>query len=151
MSIRKSGGDKRDGLIYHFPPLKLTPRLVSINGGGFARRLRPRVDQSNDESSKFVQLGAVGDDLPEQPLLAPGRKVNPVLASFTIVAEDIHGQRNRPLSKPDEPAPVLLIRLDALVSLLDGGQKQVDKGISTVAAVVEILLGVLRLDTLCDL
>lgn len=64
------------------------------------------------------------------------------LSPLRIIGEDVDGELHVPFAKPDEPAPVFLIRLELAVPRAERRQKLIENDVAANAAVVDVLLAI---------
>lgn len=65
-----------------------------------------------------------------------------------IIREHVDGEPHVAFPKPDEPAPVFLIRLEVSVSRAERRQKLIEDDVATNTAVVDVLLAIGDCDAL---
>ena len=68
--------------------------------------------------------------------------MNSELSCVRIIREHVDGEPHVALPKPDEPAPVFLIRLEVAVSRAERRQKLTENDVAANTAVVDVLLAI---------
>ena len=91
---------------------------------------------------KLFKLWSVADPVEHKQVLRSGGDVDPKSTRIGIVRKDVYGKSHVALAKPDEPTPVLLIRLDVLILSPNGGKQLIDDNIAADAAVIDVLIAI---------
>ena len=97
---------------------------------------KPRRQNGGYCLAEFLQFWPVDDSIPEEPSRHTGREVNSVSAAARVIAEDVYTEADAISAEPNEPAPILLVRLQIAVVPAKLRQEHVNDHVAADAALV---------------